>query len=300
MADAAQTARAAVICGRLALLTELPVQTGRVHSVFAHALNLALDTREGLISLVRSDRTLPPYAVSVETPYLLDETGVSAGMAAAVGNGKIEIPQAGFFLECSRAERADLRLDAVEAANKTVRPKERVPVLLDLLRETDEDGLSPLVTGSAGNVYSRFLESRAALLVQAAADGETERAALAAERIAGCGPGLTPSSDDLLTGYLGALRVIFNARGTPEKTDMLRVMAERAAGMTNRISATFLRACGEGLASRNYLTLLQLVFSDADAARVQSAARSVLSVGSTSGGDTLTGLVLALTHHTEG
>jgi len=292
--------RAAALCGRLAKLTQMPVQTGRVHSVFAHAVNLALDGREGLISLVRSDRTLPPYAVSVETPYLLNEAGVSAGMAAAVGNGKVEIPQAGISLDCSRAERADLRLDSVQAANANVRLKERVPVLLDLLRETDGDGLSPLVTGRGGNVYSCFLENRVAHLVQAVAGGEAQRAALAAERIAGCGPGLTPSSDDLLNGYLGALRVIFNAQGTPQKTDMLRVMAERAAGMTNRISASFLLACGEGLAARDYLALLTLIFSDADDARIKSAAKAVLSVGSTSGGDMLTGLVLALTHHTEG
>jgi hypothetical protein len=203
-------------------------------------------------------------------------------------------------LDCSAAEQIDLRLDSVEAANEAVRAKERVPALLKVLRKSGGDGLAPMVTGEGENVFSRFMGPRAATLTRAVSSGEAEGAALAAEEAAGCGPGLTPSSDDLLTGYLGALRVLFNARGMPERVEMLRRMAERAACRTNRISASFLRYCGEGLASQSYLALLRLIFSDADDACVERAAEAVASVGSTSGGDMLTGLVLALTHHTEG
>jgi len=77
-------------------------------------------------------------------------------------------------------------------------------------------------------------------------------------------------------------------------------MARRAADKTNRISATFLLQSGEGLVGSGLAELLRSIFSGNGGAAVQSAAKNVLSIGSTSGGDTLTGVWLALAHQAGG
>ena len=69
-----------------------------------------------------------------------------------------------------------------------------------------------------------------------------------------------------------------------------------AAGKTNRISGTFLLQAGSGQISEDVLSLLKLLFSGSDPDRVREAALRVASFGSTSGTDTLTGIVLAIIH----
>ncbi|MEN6593695.1 MAG: DUF2877 domain-containing protein [Clostridiaceae bacterium] len=295
-----RTLTADAACSRLlTLLREKPV-TATVHSVFDHAVNLALEGRFGLVGLIASEKTLTPYAVSVRTQATFPEWGVRPGMAAAVQKGTIELPEAGVSIDCSRTNPIDLGIGSLRFDSPTGL-KRALPVLRQTLEQTDAEAcLSPLATGGEGNVYTKFLAPRIEELVLAVTVGVAERAANAAANAAGCGMGLTPSSDDLLAGYFAGLHAIFRAEGKPERFLLIQAMAERAAGKTNRISATFLLQSGEGLVNRDMLALLQKIFSGADGTAVQQAAQRVLSIGSTSGGDMLTGLSLALAHHAGG
>ncbi len=280
-------------------MREKPV-TATVHSVFDHAVNLAFENRTGLVGLIAGEKTLTPYAVSVQTPCSFTELGFRAGMEAAVQAETIELPEAGLSIDCSAAEPIDLGIGSLP-----MRPPVKVQETLFALRETllladAEVCLAPLVTGGAGNVYTKFLAPRLEELVQAVTAGDAERAANAAANAAGCGMGLTPSSDDLLTGYFAGLYTIFRTEGKGERISLVSAMAQRAAEKTNRISATFLLQSGEGLVNYDLLLLIQSIVTGADSTTIQQAAQRVLSIGSTSGGDMLTGLSLALAHHAGG
>ena len=109
--------------------------------------------------------------------------------------------------------------------------------------------MAPLVTGDVQNTYTRFLAPRLERLYAAVTAGAADAAESAAARIAGCGMGLTPSSDDLLCGYFSTLYLIFRGSGREHLRGLIPRMAQAAAERTNRISATFLLQSGEGLAN---------------------------------------------------
>lgn len=295
-----RTLTANAACSKLLeSIREKPV-TATVHSVFDHAVNLALEGRFGLVGLIASQKTLTPYAVSVQTPCSFTELGFRADMAAAVQPGMIEIPEAGISIDCGQAKPIDLGVGSLRFDSPTVL-QGALPVLRQTLEQTDAEAcLTPLVTGGEGNVYTKFLAPRIEELIQAVSANDAERAAKAAEKTAGCGMGLTPSSDDLLAGYFAGLHAIFRAEGKLERISFIPIMARRAVKKTNRISATFLLQSGEALVNYDLLLLIQSIVTGADSTSIQQAAQRVLSIGSTSGGDMLTGLSLALAHHAGG
>ena len=149
-------------------------------------------------------------------------------------------------------------------------------------------------------MYAAFLRPRLPQLFAAVAAGEAAQAGEAAAAIAGCGVGLTPSSDDLLTGYMAMLHALSAIGVLGDVVPMTRAIASRAAQRTNRISGAFLLHSGEGYVSEDVLRLLALLCSGADGQRVRDAAARVAAFGSTSGSDILTGIVLAIIHHDGG
>ena len=107
--------------------------------------------------------------------------------------------------------------------------------------------------------------------------------AYTAEQMAGCGPGLTPSSDDFLCGYV--------ASWPDEKPwkGFLKEITNAAALKTNDISGSLLKHAGEKMFSEDILQLLK-GFESCDPALIRTALKRVSSFGSSSGCDFLTGM----------
>jgi hypothetical protein len=145
------------------------------------------------------------------------------------------------------------------------------------------------IQGAAGMVAEVTGEAAVgSLLPEGAADearGLVERDDLdgAARVLAGLGPGLTPSGDDVLGGMLFALRVV---RGPAEEPRL----AEVADGVTtNTIARAFLRWASRGQALAPVHDLVQAaVRGDHEAAR--TAAQALAAVGESSGADFALGL----------
>lgn len=125
-------------------------------------------------------------------------------------------------------------------------------------------------------------------------------------KLAGWGPGLTPSGDDYLTGVMLALWNITSGQvERPESNKMLDSgfdvsgpylcswIYQAAAPRTNRISRAFLKAARDGLADARWHALLEAL-DTGDLSAVQQAAQSILSFGATSGLDTLIGFLRIL------
>ena len=118
------------------------------------------------------------------------------------------------------------------------------------LAAAPEEGLARLALGRSDGLYAGLLAPRLEALRRAVRAGETETAARAARRMAGCGPGLTPSSDDLICGYLALLPSGGAWAG------MAEAIAAAAARGTNDISAALLLRAGEGQFSEDALGLI--------------------------------------------
>lgn len=278
---------------------------GEVLSAFSHAVNL--DTPAGLVSVLTRARCLQPMSCVAESADSFPQGAFAPGMRVRLTERAIRIGDAEIVLAGATptdlSVRGALCPDGAAAAvepqkhRPTLRP---APLLTVLASGRGEDGLSALVTRCKSNVYADFLAPRLPRLFAAVAAGDAAEAGEAAARIAGCGVGLTPSSDDLLTGYMAMLHALSAIGVLGEIAPITHAIAARAAQKTNRISGAFLLQSGAGYVSEDVLRLLQLLCSDSDAQQIERAAARVAAFGSTSGSDMLTGIVLAIIHHDGG
>lgn len=117
-----------------------------------------------------------------------------------------------------------------------------------------------------------------------------------AGRLAGCGIGLTPSSDDMLVGYMSAYLADSKAkRSSCEKTyRIINAMGREASKHTNTISGAFLKQCGMGLLSDDMTKLMCAIYSNSNVDSIRKYGQIIQNFGSTSGTDMLTGVVLAV------
>ena len=288
------------VCRRLFALSQNPRRVGTVHSVFDHAVNFEF-REESLIGLLAQEKALTPYAVSVRTSTPFLQAGVRADMEAYLKQGVLTIPEAEISLNLACAAVVDLCIDSIQMRNLDFARAELERLILTSLNGVDEENsLAPVVTGKTGNIYTRFLSSRLERFFAAIAEETFEEAAPFAANCAGCGMGLTPSSDDLLCGYFLTLHLLFRASGNDRAKDSISTMAQAAAKRTNRISGSFLLQSGSGLANAAICELFRSTFSEFDTNTAERAIRRILGIGSTSGADMLTGIVLALRQHIGG
>ena len=126
-------------------------------------------------------------------------------------------------------------------------------------------------------------------LRQALRDCSAQRVRAAVSKIAGLGPGLTPSGDDFLAG----LMLSAHAFGYPSRDLVHRlctIIFETAAPRTTKLSQAFLKAARDGMAHEHWHILLHSLVAD-DVQAVLSAASRVLAFGETSGLDMLAGFL---------
>lgn len=291
--------QATAVCQRLFALSQGSERIGTVHSVFDHAVNLELG-EDWLAGLIAETKALTPYAVSVRTNDLFAQT-VRAGMAAYFREGILSIPEAGITLDLSCAEKVDLSVDSIALGDHPealALLEKRISEALDSVDA--EASLAPLATGGEGNVYTRFLAPRLERLFSQVKLGAWDEATQAAASCAGCGMGLTPSSDDLLCGYFTTLHLLYRANGNTSAKAHILTLAQAAASKTNRISASFLLQSGMALANLAVCDLFRSINPESDSSTSTRAIARVLAIGSTSGADMLTGVTLALRKHIGG
>ncbi len=273
---------------------------GTVLSAFEHAVNI--ETPAGLVSILTETRCLQPFAVRAACGTL--QAHFAPGEQVLINADTLRTGRTAISLETA----ATVDLSVAHGMQSAIAGHSRehhsaldpAPLLSVLASGGEPDGLSALVTRLKSNVYADFLRPRLPRLFAAVAAGEAAEAGEAAAAIAGCGIGLTPSSDDLLTGYMAMLHAMSAVGVLGNIAPVAREIAGRAAQKTNRISGAFLLQSGEGYVSEDVLHLLRLLYSDSDALQIKQAAMRVAAFGSTSGSDMLTGIVLAIIHHDGG
>ena len=273
---------------------------GTVLSAFEHAVNI--ETPAGLVSILTETRCLQPFAVRAACGTL--QAHFAPGEQVLINADTLCTGRTAISLETA----ATVDLSVAHGMQSAIAGHSRehhsaldpAPLLSVLASGGESDGLSALVTRLKSNVYADFLRPRLPRLFAAVAAGEAAEAGEAAAAIAGCGIGLTPSSDDLLTGYMAMLHAMSAVGVLGNIAPVAREIAGRAAQKTNRISGAFLLQSGEGYVSEDVLHLLRLLYSDSDALQIKQAAMRVAAFGSTSGSDMLTGIVLAIIHHDGG
>jgi hypothetical protein len=248
-------------------------RTGRVHSVFMHAVNLELGDQmwtlvarggsDGALTLRLSGAVVPgDLGLRIHDPVYVRSCHVRAGPAV---------------------------IDARTAVRW-------MPEVYDV----DLDGLGERVAeleAAARRVAWAGSWTLAAAVAGALASGGRNDLDEAVRRAIGRGPGLTPAGDDVLAGILAVLtapgvdgRV---AAGREPAAARLRTALAPALPATTEISRALLAQASQGHVSRPVWELISTVLSGRTAAAYAHARAAVLATGATSGGDTCAGLVAA-------
>jgi hypothetical protein len=114
-------------------------------------------------------------------------------------------------------------------------------------------------------------------------------------RLAGWGEGLTPAGDDFLIGLMAGLDAL--ARNDPRRREFRRALAVALDAVTQRttpIAAHYLRLAAAGHYIEPLIRLRHALLCEDDGAVVDQALHSALAVGATSGADTVSGLLSGL------
>lgn len=109
-------------------------------------------------------------------------------------------------------------------------------------------------------------------------------------RLSGLGPGLTPSGDDVLMGWIHAC---FTRYPEERARSLSEVIAEAAAPRTTSLSAAWLQAAAAGEAGGSWHRLVEAAAKGEDG-ELRESIRRILSVGHTSGADALAGFAAGI------
>lgn len=266
----------------------------RVHSVFASTINIIGE--DLFFSVVSDNHCLYPMSLRVASLAPFTEYGLRAGMNVLVSKSRIVFTNTLLEVPLHNCGECELSIRSIDLDTPNV-PEYKIELLKELISEKGcRDDLSTLVTGKYSNPYAEAVAKRLPDLNKALRDGDV-RAAEFAGKLAGGGIGLTPSSDDLLVGYISVYLAASKAKDNNRFVKALKLtqaMSEYAAIHTNVISGAFLKQCGKGLLSEDMMKLILALYTDSGAEIVRSCGQRMLKLGSTSGTDMLTGVVLAV------
>jgi hypothetical protein len=254
-----------------------------------------------LLLLCRPDVPLAPnaFAVDVKPRVAVEDQGFRVGHVVSLGGSAASDHDADWLIALETAALWEPRpgiapitprdlADRVRVTRATVVTEGAGESLLPLLwtLERGAQGLGSGVAGIAGRA--------ARLLCDGAVHGDAAVAARAARGLAGLGPGLTPSGDDLLAGFVGAWTLVGAALGG-DRAARARVTAAVVAGAARGASPLgriWLEHARRGELLEPMTRLVAILLAPA-ACGLDAAVRGALAVGSSSGTDWMVGCLLA-------
>ncbi len=279
--------------------------TGEVHSVFERTFNILIG-RE-LVGIARSDVSRSPINLitNITSTESIPSLGVRKGMQVRRVGGRVLVGEA---LEISlegvelwrpktRAERClgpELIKRNLELAKQVAAEKSGREGLGQLLPHVNEiaSGTMPHVSDS-NQVIEAALPHLVNLVKSVRAD-DVRGVEKSAQKLVGLGPGLSPSADDALAGFMAARWWIANSLG--RELDRVRAMNEVIVGQmrgTTLMSQQLIEHAGIGEINEAVGELLEAILVGT-AADVKAGVESVSKIGETSGIDTVVGVLVGL------
>jgi hypothetical protein len=267
-----------------------------IQSVFDSAVNLRLADEDRLITLLISQGYELPQGIRIgikDTSF----QSLTVGLRAASRGGILRFDSSPLSIDLRGAPvwkcpvpelGADMSLPAVQhawsAAWELLNQEQR-------LKGTDivADDLFRLDTGTRLN---QRMSRPVMRLVTSTVQFDIQSSIHASEKIIGLGPGVTPSGDDILLGFLAGLWSA--AGGNSRRAAFIHAFGRALlplAKQTGEISRTYLYHATRGQFSSSLSHLAEAI---ARGGQVQDEIQAAMRVGHSSGMDSVTGLLIGL------
>ena len=266
-----------------------------IQSVFDSAVNLRLANEDRLITLLISDHYELPQGIRLDKNALLPSLTPNLGAAARGGVLRFDLSPLTIGLRnvpiwVCRVPEIKIDITSEEVIQswslvwKLLNQEQRV--------KSTEVVADDLFKSSAGSPLSQKLGAQVLQFVYSVEKFDVQGATQAAEKMIGLGPGVTPSGDDLLIGFLAGLWSV--AGGNPTQVAFIHSFGNKllhVAEQTNEISRTYLYHAAQGQFSSSLSTLAESI---ATGIQVEGATRNTMRVGHSSGMDSVTGMLIGL------
>jgi hypothetical protein len=271
-----------------------------VHSVFQSAINLCLTRGSKLLTLVASSQADLPQGIRLDTPddfsfeiFRAGEQVTCRDNILRVGSSTIELRGAEPWKCDLPAFQADMTNPAAATSWRCAWHALNKRQMLLGSEIVAEELVRPAGTVRAG------VAPKAGEAVRNLIDATRQYDPIATSMVAtliGLGAGLTPSSDDILLGYLAGLWC--TVRNRSERVQFVSILGKaiiRLSRRTNDISRTYLTHAARGQVSSRLAALAGRICRGEDPDRLLDAAEAAMRVGHTSGMDAVAGLLVGLT-----
>jgi hypothetical protein len=276
---------------------------GTIHSVFNKAMNIALDGT--LLALLSAELPHMPNSVrlsSINVDVLLPK--LRSGMEVWMADEKLFIPAYNVSLRLPETPAWEPRPDitAYQWHRETV--AQHVCLLAQFVADKPQQGgltplVRPLLLGQS--IQETPLSQMALPKLQLLARESWRQNIVAVQEatygLAGLGPGLTPSGDDVLGGFAAIMALLSPqlSADTASRKHIAATIAAVARPRTTALSSVLLAHSAQGeIAEQMGALLLTLSHPAEEFKAVLNAADRVLAFGASSGGDTLLGMMLGL------
>lgn len=263
-----------------------------VHSIFARTVNLVVG-EDQLLTLACASLGDAPDTVIVDAPRW-EGSGVAPGTRVNLSPQRIELGAAAAEVRLQGARPWRCRLPAWTAGS--ARPREHLPLAREHLLQYGCGFASvPAPRSNSRSTIEAVVAATLRHLADGLCDAVIHDDALRARQhiaaLIGLGPGLTPSGDDFVLGWLLAMNL---AEGPCQRWSTVGAEALRSAiSGTHLISAAALRHVAEGRARQQLVGLCEALLQG-DEADVRAALGDVIGIGASSGSDIAWGLLRGL------
>ena len=267
-----------------------------IHSVFDSAVNLRLAQEDRLITVLLSEHYELPQGIRIATKGVPLHS-LAMGLRAAARSGILRFDSSPLIIDLRGAPVWKCRVQELNMDMSPPSAQAAWSTIWELLnqeqrlRRTDiiADDLFQKDTGSP---LTRRMSAPVTQLIASTEQFDVETSVQATQKIIGLGPGVTPSGDDILIGFLAGLWSL--AGEDRQLLSFLRLFGDalmQLAAQTSEISRTYLYHATQGQFSSSLSNLAESIVTGS---AVEQPAQIAMRVGHSSGLDSVTGLLLGL------
>jgi hypothetical protein len=267
-----------------------------IQSVFDTAVNLRLADEDRLITLLISEGYELPQGIRIWKNDLSLQT-LTPGLRAAARGGVLRFDSSPLAVDLRGAPVWKCRVPELHADMNLAVTQKAWSIAWDLLNVEQEISNADIIAddlfqGNLDSPLSQRIAKPVLHLITSTEHYNLEDALLAAAKMIGLGPGVTPSGDDILIGFLAGL---WSMAGQDQKQlSFIRSFGAELVQLskgTSEISRTYIYHATQGQFSSS---LSQLAEAIATGDGVEEATQTAMRVGHSSGMDSVTGLLIGL------
>lgn len=267
-----------------------------IQSAFESAVNLRLADEDRLITVLLSERYELPQGIRIWTDTHSLQT-LTPGLRAAARGGILRFDSSPFTVDLRGAPVWKCRVPELNLDMGSLSAQQAWSTVWDLLNREQRLRHADLVAddlfqADAGSPLSQRISRPVTSLITSTQGFDVRGARRAAGQMIGLGPGVTPSGDDILIGFLAGL---WSMAGQNKQqlgfihsfgTELIQL-----ARQTGEISRTYIYHTAQGQFSSSLSHLAEAIATGDD---VEELTQTALRVGHSSGMDSVTGLLIGL------